>query len=170
VYAVCADRAEFLEAAAHVFDARSVAALPAPAPGEGAHDRAFDAVMGRFDAMAPFRPAFQSLNKELRRDPLLSARLAPAFRRAMAWTLEAAGVTAPGWRRPAQLRIFALLWLQVFAVWLKDDASQALTMAELDKRLRRARLLFPKTTAQPADTPAPAHGPAPNGAATGFEG
>jgi len=142
VYGVCADAAEFVAAVGAVMDRHMAENLPAPDPAERARDRVFDAVMARFDAMAPHKLGFDAMWRGLRRDPMAAGEAARVFRRSMTWTLEAAGVNVAGLAGAVRLRGFGLLWLRVFQTWLEDDEGQAQTMAELDRRLRRAGWLF----------------------------
>lgn len=101
-------------------------------------DRLFDLLMRRYDALKPHRGAIEALWRELPRDPLAGAPLAPALARSMAWMLEAAG--APP-RRPfglLRVKLLAGIHLSVMGVWLQDDSEDlGRTMARLDKALKR---------------------------------
>ena len=59
--------------------------------GESRHDRLFDAVMRRFEAMAPHRAGIDAVLHDTRRDPLVAVCAMGGFLRSMAATLEALG-------------------------------------------------------------------------------
>ena len=105
---------------------------------ESFRDRLFDLLMRRYDALKPHRGAIEALWRELPRDPLAGASLAPALARSMAWMLEAAG--APP-RMPfglLRVKLLAGIHLSVMRVWLQDDSEDlGPTMARLDKALKR---------------------------------
>lgn len=104
---------------------------------ESFRDRLFDLLMRRYDALKPHRGTIETFWRELRRDPLAGASLAPALARSMAWMLEAAG--APP-RLPLGLlrvKLLAGIHLSVMRVWLQDDSEDlGRTMASLDKALK----------------------------------
>ncbi len=106
--------------------------------GDNFRDRLFDLLMRRYDALKPYRAAIEAFWRELRRDPLAGAPLAPALARSMSWMLEAAG--APP-RTPLDLlrvKLLAGIHLSVMRVWLQDDSEDlGRTMASLDKALKR---------------------------------
>ncbi len=101
-------------------------------------DRLFDLLMRRYDALKPHRAAIEALWRDLPRDPLAGAPLAPALARSMAWMLEAAG--APP-RTPfglLRVKLLAGIHLTVMRVWLQDESEDlGRTMARLDKALKR---------------------------------
>lgn len=106
--------------------------------GEAARDRLFDLLMRRFDALAPHRPALRAILRDSLGDPaaLLGAA---ALVCSMAWMLEAAGISAAGWRGRGRAHLLAALYLSALRVFLEDDSADlAKTMAALDRRLRRA--------------------------------
>ena len=109
-----------------------------PGDGESFRDRLFDLLMRRYDALKPHRGAVEALWRDLPRDPLAAAPLAPALARSMAWMLEAAG--APP-RMPfglLRVKLLAGIHLSVMRVWLQDDSEDlGRTMARLDKALKR---------------------------------
>jgi AcrR family transcriptional regulator len=105
---------------------------------ESPRDRLFDVLMLRCDVMAPSREALKKIVKDVSRDPLTMLALrAPAFQ-SLGWMLEAAGIDSSGLRGAMRVRGLAVIWARVFRVWLRDGEDQAKTMAELDRRLRRA--------------------------------
>jgi AcrR family transcriptional regulator len=106
---------------------------------EGAHDRLFEAVMRRFEAMAPHRPAVRAIIEDGRRDPLLALSGLGRFLHSMAATLEAAGIASDGLSGLLRAKGLGVVYLQTLRVWVDDDSPDASrTMAALDRNLRRA--------------------------------
>ena len=104
----------------------------------GFRDRLFDLLMRRFDALKPHRGAIAALWRELPRDPLAGAPLAPALARSMAWMLEAAGAPPRRPFGPVRVKLLAGIHLSVMRVWLQDDSEDlGRTMASLDRALKR---------------------------------
>ena len=101
-------------------------------------DRLFDLLMRRYDALKPHRAAIEAFWRDLPRDPLAAAPMAPALARSMVWTLEAAGAPA---RTPfglLRVKLLAGIHLAVMRVWLQDESEDlGRTMARLDKALKR---------------------------------
>ncbi len=112
-------------------DALDLAAVrTARTASEDVHDRLFDAVMARLEAMEGHRGALVAIAGEVPR--LQLAAHFPATGRAF---LEASGVPAT----PPRLIAMALVWARVVQVWRDDEGALNRTMAELDKRLRQLR-------------------------------
>ena len=110
----------------------------AGASDEPPRDRLFDALMRRFDALAPHRAALRAILRASLGDPVALLGAA-ALVRSMGWMLEAAGISATGWRGRLRAHLLAAIYLSVFRVFLDDDSADlAKTMAALDQRLRRA--------------------------------
>ena len=106
--------------------------------GESFRDRLFDLLMRRFDALKPHRAAVEACWRDLRRDPLSGAPLAPALARSMAWMLEAAGAPPHTPFGLLRVKLLAGIHLSVMRVWLQDDSEDlGRTMASLDKALKR---------------------------------
>lgn len=110
------------------------------APSEGPHrDRLFEIVMRRIDALQSNRAGVLALLRALPANPCLSALLAAASLRSMAWMLEGAGIETGGLR--GQLRVHGMLavWLATVRAWRNDGGEEmSATMAALDRALRRA--------------------------------
>jgi AcrR family transcriptional regulator len=132
-----ASRGRILSAFARRIDAEMLRGDEAELAGERARDRLFDAIMRRFDLLAPHKDALRSITASTMRDPLAALGQVPALDRSMAWTLEAAGISAGGWRGRLKVRALGATYLAVLRVWLDDGPDQARTMAELDRRLAR---------------------------------
>jgi len=104
-----------------------------------ARDRLFDLLMRRFDMLQQHRDGVLALLRDLPFDPGLALLLSGATLRSMAWLLEAAGVSAQGFRGKLRAQGLVGVWLYALRAW-KDDSSPDLsgTMAALDKALDRA--------------------------------
>jgi AcrR family transcriptional regulator len=128
LYARAASKAVLLAYLSARYDEAALAT--AETNSEDVHNRLFDAVMARVEAMQPDRQALTAMAKAL---PALA--IAPHFPRTARAILEAAGVeaTAP--------RILAMsaLWARVTQVWRDDEGALNRTMAEIDQRLKRMR-------------------------------
>ena len=135
-------KTDLLIAYARRIDAAMLAALgPADPVGtpaaDAVKDRLFEAVMARFDALAPHKPAIRALMRELPADPAaLAGFLHHGLRRGLDWTLAAAGLDGGGIAGLLRRKLIGGIYLDTLRVWLKDDSPDlAATMAHLDKRL-----------------------------------
>jgi ubiquinone biosynthesis protein COQ9 len=109
---------------------------------EPPRDRLFDVLMGRFDALDANKAAIKAIARGLSRDPLMNLLSAPRFMMSMAWMLEAAGISSAGLKGLLQTKGLAVVYLNTARVWLRDDTpDMSITMAALDKGLRRAERL-----------------------------
>ena len=108
-------------------------------PSEGsARDRLFDMVMRRLDLLQPHREALRSIARATRREPLSLACRLCSLRRAMASTLEAAGISAGGLEGCVRVKGLTAIYLSVLRRWFDDDSEdRAGTMAHLDRMLHR---------------------------------
>ena len=133
------------------FGRRVNEAVLASAPDDGsAREKLFELIMRRFDALKPHRAALKSILRDSVGDPAALCGL-PRFLNAMAWTLEAAGISAAGWRGPGRVLALSGAYGAAFRVFLGDDSDDlAKTMAELDKRLKSG--IFSGDAASDADT------------------
>lgn len=110
---------------------------------EPAHERLFEVLMRRLDALEPHRPAIASLLRSARRDPRLAATLLAHGARSQRWMLAAAGITATGLEGDIRARGLAFLFARVVEVWLTDeDPGLSRTMAYLDDALRQGAKLL----------------------------
>ncbi len=94
------------------------------------HDRLFDAVMARIEAMEPHREALTAIAAGGGFIPL--AGHLPRTARAI---LEAAGVDAT----PPRLAAMTAVWARTAQVWRDDTGALNRTMAEIDRRLKQMR-------------------------------
>lgn len=126
------------------FMARVDAAVAAGAPTTGdpeetVRDRLFDALMRRYDALAPHRAALRALHRATQRDPFLALRLASGLRRSMAATLEAAGVPVDGLLGLARQNGLLAIHYAVSRIFDRDESVDlSKTMAALDGHLKTA--------------------------------
>ncbi len=142
---------------------RAVLAGGRPEPGEPAHDRLFDAVMRRFEALAPHRSALRVILQDTRRDPLVLLCGLGGFLRSMAATLEAAGIPSDGLGGLLRAQGLGMVYVQTLRVWLHDDTpDNARTMAALDRNLRRAEALCGGLRRRPRRTDEPGREPPPS--------
>ena len=138
VYRRFPSKGAVMRAAVARIDAAVLSETDAGGEDESFRDRLFDLLMRRYDALKPHRAAIEACWRDLRRDPLSGAPLAPALARSMSWMLEAAGAPA---QRPFDLlrvKLLAGIHLSVMRVWLQDDSEDlGRTMASLDRALKR---------------------------------
>jgi AcrR family transcriptional regulator len=116
-----------------------VLADPPPAEAdERPRDRVFDLLMRRFDALQPYKPAYEVLRRELPGDPLTAMCVGALLLRSMRWVLEAAEIPTSGFRGAIAVRLATAAYLSAVRVWQRDDSPDlSRTMAALDARLRR---------------------------------
>lgn len=98
-------------------------------PETEVHDRLFDAMMGRVEAMEPHRAVLVAI---ARSRPFAVAAHIPRTARAI---LESAGVEPSA----ARLAAVAAVWARVAQVWRDDEGALNRTMAEIDLRLKAMR-------------------------------
>jgi AcrR family transcriptional regulator len=107
----------------------AAALATAATPGEDAHDRLFDAVMARVEAMEPWRAILAGA-------PVVALLpLAPHLPRTARAVLEAAGIEAT----PPRLMAMTAVWARTLQVWRADEGALNRTMAEIDRRLKDMR-------------------------------
>jgi AcrR family transcriptional regulator len=117
-------------------DEAVVAGRDPSSDGEPAHDRVLDALLRRFDALAPMKSALASIMRDMPADPMGLLCLAPRFYRSMGWTLESAGIGTSGLAGRLRVKGVSAIYAAAFRVWLRDDSKDLTkTMAFLDKRL-----------------------------------
>jgi len=128
LYRVVNGKEALLDRLSARFDAAALAT--AATPSDDVHDRLFDAVMARVEAMEPHRTALIAIYQG---SGVLG--LAPRFPRAARAMLEAAGVDAT----PPRLLAMTAVWARVARVWRDDSGALNRTMAEIDLRLKQMR-------------------------------
>ena len=138
VYPVFPSKAAILSAFSRRIDAAVLAAEEAGAREGGAHDRLFDALMRRFDALKPYREALANIVFDQACDPLAALCGLCRLERSMACMLEAALLSAGGLRGALRIKALGCAYLATMRVFLRDDSpDMAATMAALDRNLRR---------------------------------
>jgi AcrR family transcriptional regulator len=151
LYRLFRSKPAILGAFARRVDAATIS-LPAEADA-AARDRLFELLMHRFDLLAPYKAGLKGLARDARRGHLDALALACHLPRSLAWTLEAAGVSASGLKGKVRIKLLGLAYLATVRVWLKDDSSDlAKTMAALDKSLKRVEPLMRFSSASAAAT------------------
>ena len=106
---------------------------------EPVRERILDVLMRRLDALAPHKAAVESITRDLGRDPAALLCSGPAFMNSMAWSLEAAGVGTSGLMGLTRIKGLAVIYMGALRVWMRDDTQdQSVTMAYIDKNLKRA--------------------------------
>lgn len=133
-----ASREDLVEALDAWFDkAMSAEGVPEET---SARERLFDVIMLRFEAMEPYRAGLAEIMK-FRETSLTHVVRLPVHRHASAaWALASAGLDNDG-SAPASLKrvAIAVVIAQTERAWRKETSGDfALTMAALDKGLRRA--------------------------------
>lgn len=128
LYAAADGKAALLTHVSAGFDRQALAT--AATASEDPHDRLFDAVMARVEAMEPHRAALTAIARDA--GPAAFVPHFPATARAI---LEAAGVDATAPRLAGMIA----LWARSAQVWRDDEGALNRTMAEIDKRLRQFR-------------------------------
>ncbi|HTI67825.1 MAG TPA: TetR family transcriptional regulator [Caulobacteraceae bacterium] len=135
LYSRAPGKAALLDRLSRRLDQEALAAAEEDAaPDAEVHDRLFEAVMARLEAMAPHRDALIAI---ARAEGV--AMLGPRLPRTARALLEAAGIDTGGPR--GRLRVVAMtaVWVRVLQVWRDDEGALNRTMAEIDKRLRQMR-------------------------------
>lgn len=125
-------------------DAGMLAAL-GPGSSEGnAKDKLFEALMARFDALAPYKEAVRVLSRDLPRDPIAALCFAESgLAKGLDWALASAQLDAAGWRGAIRRKILGAIYIDSVRIWLNDDSADlSRTMAHLDKRLGQAEGLL----------------------------
>jgi AcrR family transcriptional regulator len=107
------------------------AALMTAAEPAEVHDRLFDAVMARIEAMEPHRHALIAISRE--EGP---AAMAPRLIRTAKLLLETSGIDTGGVKGLARCAAMTAVWTRVIQVWRDDDGALNRTMAEIDQRLK----------------------------------
>ena len=135
LYARAPGKAALLDRLSRRFDREAlIQAEDDVAPDAEVHDRLFEAVMARLEAMAPHRDALIAI---ARAEGI--AVLGPRMPRTAHALLEAAGIDTDGPRGALRVAAMTAVWLRTLQVWRDDEGALNRTMAEIDKRLRQMR-------------------------------
>jgi ubiquinone biosynthesis protein COQ9 len=127
-------KAEILAAFVRAVDDEVLAGAPERDTSQPPRDAIFEVVMRRFDVLASYKPALQSISESWPPEAAVVRALAVS----QAWMLRAAGIAAEGLEGQLRTVGLAAVYASVFRTWLNDDdPGLARTMAVLDRRLRR---------------------------------
>ncbi|ODA66935.1 Bacterial regulatory protein, tetR family [Methyloligella halotolerans] len=110
--------------------------MGAPDMTQPAKDRLLDAIMTRFEVMAPFRPGLRRIVKDLGARPGEAGQLLPSALAAQSWMMEAAGIPSTG--PVGRMKVAGLtgVYGYVLRYWLEDESpGYEKTMALLDRKL-----------------------------------
>jgi hypothetical protein len=132
LYAAANGKGAVMDHLSRRFD--QAALVTAAEPGE-VHDRLFEAVMARIEAMEPHRHALIAISHE--EGP---AAMAPRLIATSKALLETAGIDTGGLKGMARRVAMTAVWGRVVQVWRDDDGALNRTMAEIDQRLKDLRL------------------------------
>jgi ubiquinone biosynthesis protein COQ9 len=128
-------KSEVIGALIKAVDDELLGKVAARGEGQERRDMLFDAIMTRFDILAPHKAALRSMHAASADLGLAAPYLASQY-----WMLQAAGIPAEGALGALRVAGLAATYAAVFRVWLADDdAGLARTMAALDRRLRRGQ-------------------------------
>lgn len=137
--AACSDRAGLLNAFARRVDAAACRDAEPGADEVARYDELLDIMMRRFEVLQARRAAVERLIRELPGDPLTMLKILPQGHRTFAGLARAAGYDDRGPPGLALAKALAAVWLVTQCDWLRDDTPDlAVTMASLDRNLRRA--------------------------------
>jgi AcrR family transcriptional regulator len=129
-----ASKTDILAALLRAVDDEVLKRAPKRTEGQSARDCLFDIVMTRFDVLAPYKKALQSIHASGPADLALARPVLSS----MHWMLEAAGIGTDGASGGLRVTGLAAVYASVLRTWLEDDdPGHARTMAALDRRLRR---------------------------------
>ncbi len=105
--------------------------------GEPAHERVFDLMMRRIDAMAPYKPALVEIRRAMRRDLLSAAALNQSALNSWRYLLGSVGIPVEDSLGMLKIQGAVLVFARTADAWLDDaDETMAKTMATLDKELK----------------------------------
>ncbi len=104
------------------------------------HDRLFEILMARFDAVQKHRKAMQSIFKGVPKDPKAVCAVLPCLRASAGIVIDRTDMT--GCKATNTLILFGVMAATLY-VWMRDESDDlAPTMAALDKRLKQVERFF----------------------------
>lgn len=133
LYAKAPGKTALLERLSARFD-RAALTTAELEPAADAHDRLFEAVMARLEAMEPHRAALIAIGRS---EGL--AALGPRLPRTARALLEASGIDTGGLKGAARIAAMTAVWTRILVVWRDDEGALNRTMAEIDLQLKRMR-------------------------------
>ena len=127
---------DILASFARRIDVGVIEGTDASLASEPARERLFDALMRRFDLLAPHRAGLTGLQRAARRDPVLAVALARLVVGSQAWVLRSAGISTGGIVGRLRAPALAVALARIVPVFLgEEDAGLPKTMAALDEAL-----------------------------------
>lgn len=128
------------------------------------HDKLLEALMQRFEAMAPHRAQIANLHQASLRDPILGLHLLAQLRQTADHILRLCGDDEESWQRMLRVKGLVGVMLRLRGTWQKDNTDDlAPTMKQIDKWLKEAaslaaslRLVPDAPTAEGTSTDRPA--------------
>ncbi len=106
--------------------------------GEPVHERVFDLMMRRLDAMAPYKAALIEIRRAVRRDPLAAAALNRSALNSWRYLLGSCGVPVEDELGMLKIQGAVVVFARTVDTWLDDsDPGMAKTMATLERELKR---------------------------------
>lgn len=104
---------------------------------EPIHERLFDIMMRRIDALSPYKAALRRLIPALRRDPVMLAALNGSALNSWRYMLASTHVSTEDSLGALRVQGAVLVFARVVDVWLEDeDPALSKTMAALDRQLK----------------------------------
>jgi AcrR family transcriptional regulator len=134
LYLAAGSKGAVLDALSRRLDRAALEAADGLGADEAVHDRLFETVMARVEAMEAHRTALLAIAKAQG-----AMRHAPRLPRTARALLEAAGVSGSGLAGAARVAAMSAVWARVVQVWRDDEGALNRTMAEIDKQLRAMR-------------------------------
>ena len=127
---------DLIKALNHQIDAAVLDEVTGVDMDDSARDRLFEVMMARFDALEPFKDALGVMAMAARTDLHLAAQTRRSIKKSMGWMLEAAGLSAGGWKGAFRRNGLALVYVRTSLVWLKDGSEDlSATMKSMDSAL-----------------------------------
>jgi AcrR family transcriptional regulator len=136
LYELCPDKRALLALIAKRVDLAMLERTPEADLDIPPRDRAFDAIIGCFEGMAPLKPVIQVIHDDSAGDPGAILDVLPATMRSANWIADVAGLPTSGWKGFVTTRGIGILLAETLGIWLKDGEDLAKTMAHVDRRLR----------------------------------
>ena len=110
---------------------------------EPERDRLTDVLMRRFELLNPNKGVVRSIIINTAYDPYSALRLLPSFSKAMAWSLEAAGLNSSGFAGLIRIKVLSIIYLSTMRIWLKDESEDmSSTLSHLDQSIRRVETML----------------------------
>ncbi len=105
--------------------------------GEPAHERVFDLMMRRLDAMTPYKPALIEIRRAIRSDLVSAAALNQSGLNSWRYLLGSIDIPVEDELGMLKIQGAVVVFARTVDTWLDDtDPSMAKTMATLDKELK----------------------------------